>query len=278
MALSDNYDLDNLGNSLLSIAHKKISESEVEERTLITSTTKKEIVTKLDIAIENGMIEYLREKNFPVSFDGEETRSSKLSENPQGLIVVDPIDGTYNYFRNFLPYCTIVSIFDFPNPERLGDAKWTGILDHSTGDRVYAKGEKVFLNNKEIRTSGRKTLEGDAEDVEASIFLDYGPGRPTQDYEKFSNIFRRSWIRNISCAGVHLMSVASGASDAYICPVQKPDELVSGIPLIELAGGAVINFEGERIGDKPYDFNKTYEIIAASTKELAHQIKDSLIK
>ena len=52
--------------------------------------------------------------------------------------------------------------------------------------------------------------------------------------------------------------------------------LKPGIDVIEKAGGSIITYDGKRAGDLSYDFNKKYQIIAASTKELAYEIKEKL--
>jgi len=72
------------------------------------------------------------------------------------------------------------------------------------------------------------------------------------------------------------MEIASGGRDAYICPVQKPEELVAGIPIIETSGGAVLTFDGERAGDLPYDFDKRYSIVAARTPQLTKELVDMI--
>lgn len=132
---------------------------------------------------------------------------------------------------------------------------------------------KMITTNSHLQTSKRKTLEGD---IEASIIIDLGPNQKLDSYKPYGKIIENSWWRNVSCAGLHFFGIASGGFDAFLCPVQKPEELVAGIPLIEKAGGVVITYDGKRAGDLPYDFDKKYQIIAAATSELAEKIKDLL--
>lgn len=228
--------------------------------------TKKEVVTEADIAAEEAVIEYIKENNLQVNLDGEEKRRSTLTQDPKGLWTLDPVDGTYNYFRGIFPYVSILSMFDSPTPKNLGDAAWAGMINHENG--------KIITTTFHLKTSKRKTLEGD---VEASVIIDLGPNQKIDAYKPYGKIIEKSWWRNVSCAGLHFFGVAAGGFDAFLCPVQKPEELVAGIPLIEKAGGVVITYDGKRAGDLPYDFNKKYQIIAASTKELAEEIRNLLI-
>jgi myo-inositol-1(or 4)-monophosphatase len=215
------------GLRVLSLLKDLLKEPRFRERKKITAS-KNEVVTEADIAAENLVIDYIKRRNIPVNLDGEEKRRTTLTENPQGLWVLDPLDGTYNYFRNVFPYSSILSIFDSPHPKNLGSAVWTGILNHSTGEIITLK--------ENLQTSGRKSLEGNVEDAEASVIIDLGPKQKLDAYLPYSEIIENSWWRNASSAGFHFFGVATGTLDAYLCPVQKPEELVAGIPLIKKAG------------------------------------------
>ena len=108
------------------------------------------------------------------------------------------------------------------------------------------------------------------------IFLDLGPRETSESLKPYDDILTKSWRKNVSCAGYHLMEIARGGRDAYICPVQKPEELVAGIPMIEANGGAVLTFDGKRAGDLPYDFDERYSIVAARTPLLARELVDMI--
>src|SRR3989338_8137800 len=107
---------------------------------------KNEIVTKADDAVENEVIDYLRRHKIKANLDSEERRRSKITANPDMLVVLDPVDGTYRFWRNFLPYSTVVTIFDSPEPRTLGEGAVTGIIDHTTR-RIWrtSRNEPVFL-------------------------------------------------------------------------------------------------------------------------------------
>ena len=268
-----NIGLDLLGNSA------RILSGLQEGRTRLHGD-KKEIVTKADIALEEAAIDYIKQNKIPANIDGEEKRRTKIVEIPELLIVLDPLDGTYRYSRNFLPHSTIVTIYDTPNPQRIGDAVFTGVYDHET-DRLWftSKGWEVILRksekNTEVKTSGVRSLDKDT-----SGMVDHGPCTNLEDFFRFTKLYQKSWVTNISSAGVHLASVSSGSfsgTDFYVCWKQKPEELVSGILLIENAGGIVTDFDGNPLREKPYDFNARYETIAAATPELAEEIRKNIL-
>ena len=262
--------LDYHGRRVLEDLRDLLKQEKFTERRRVRGLSKKEVVTEADIAAEDFVIKYLQANDIPVNLDGEEKRRTTLIQTPQGLWTLDPLDGTYSYFRGIFPYCSILSMFDSPHPENLGSAVWAGILNHDTGE--------IIATSQRLRTSERKTLEGMPGDAEASVIVDLGPNQKIEAYAPYAKIIESSWWRNISSAGIHFFGIAKGSIDAYLCPVQKPEELVAGIPLIEIAGGAVLTYEGKRAGDLPYDFDKKYEIVAAATPELAQRLVDLIKK
>ncbi len=271
-------EIQNIGLDLLGISARILSELQ-EGRTRLHGD-KKEIVTKADITIEDAVIDYIKQNKIPANIDGEEKRRTKIVENPELLIVLDPLDGTYRYSRNFLPHSTIVTIYDTPNPRKIGGAVFTGVYDHETNRLWYtSKGREVILQKSEksteVKTSGIKSLTTDT-----SGMVDHGPCTNLEDFLRFTQLYQKSWVTNISSAGVHLASVSSGnysGTDFYVCWKQKPEELVSGILLVENAGGIVTDFEGNALRNKPYDFNARYETIAAATPELAEEIRKNIL-
>jgi len=125
MALSENYDLFKIGKDIFNIAKKVVDNPEF--RKTIEIGGERDIVAKADLEIEDAVIAYLRKETILVNLDSEERRRTTLTDNPQGLITLDPIDGTDNLVDNILHYCTITTIFDTPNPKTLGEAVWAGI-------------------------------------------------------------------------------------------------------------------------------------------------------
>lgn len=278
MKLSDYYSLHLIGMNLIDVSKKVLKSPEFKDNLdlIIKKGGKSDIITKTDIAIEDKVVDYILKKKIPVNFDGEEKRQRKLTDNPLGKITFDPMDGTDNYSTNVLHYCTILTIFDTPNPKTLGESVWAGIYDHVSNKFAYFnKGEVVFIKGNEILKSkkGIKSLDELSQDEYFTLFLDLGPRATSEKFKPYDKILNKSWCKNISCAGYHLMEIAMGGRDVFISPGQKPEELVAGIPLIEGVGGAVITFDGKRAGDLPYDFNTRYQIIAARTPKLAEEIR-----
>ena len=160
-----------------------------------------------------------------------------------------------------LPYCTVVSIFDSPEPN-FENAVVSGIIEHNSKRLWYAvKGNGCFLNDSRIKTSGRKNL-----DRRTLVIIDhYTSGG---NISKFLKIYPESWVKDFGSAAFHLAGVSSGLFDAYLSPSQKAHELGAGYLLVKEAGGFLTDWKGNRLERTRYDFNAKYPVIAASTQEL----------
>lgn len=72
--------------------------------------------------------------------------------------------------------------------------------------------------------------------------------------------------------------VASGQAVAFICDRQKMHELGAGYALVKGAGGVVVDFEGNDLGPKEYDFNKQMPVILAANKNIVDQLIELIHK
>ena len=278
MSVDDKYNFHEIGMSLINIA-RNVLDSDFKDEVLQRGG-KQDIISLADQEIEEKAFEYIKSIGFPANFHGEEKRQRKLVDNPKFLICFDPQDGTNNSVDNAFHYCTIPTIFDTPEPKNLGSAVWAGIYDHVSKELAYFNNGKVYFqrNGKSVQPKTRdvKSLDDIPDDSYIDLMLDIGPRETPEKLAPFSEIMSKSWRKNVSCSGYHLQLIAMGKRDAFICPVQKPEELVAGIPLIESVGGRVITFDGERAGDLPYNFDARYQIIATRIPELADDIADRI--
>ena len=233
---------------------------------------KDEIVTAADLAVSQRLIDYFKRVNIALTLFDEEAGKVSIGNNPKFTVVVDPVDGTMNYYRGrgiVLPYSTIVTIFEGNSENlRFKDALAAGIIDHPSKNIWYAaRNEGCFLNGKKIHASKQKTLE-----KTSSIIIDMGPAPKTEELERYSKIRNSSWVRNVSCAGTHFAWVSSGICDAFICGIQKSDEIGAGYLLLKESGGSLMDFEGNPIEEQNFEFGQKYQMIASGTQELGKEL------
>jgi myo-inositol-1(or 4)-monophosphatase len=233
---------------------------------------KSERVTLADTKISERLMNYFREQGIPVILYDEELGRIELGKNPEYTIVVDPIDGTDNYFRGkgiLLPCSTIIAIAHSCKSDlRFKDFISAGLIDHPSGCIWYAeRGKGLKFNEKPAYTSGVTQL-----DKSTSVLIDFGYS-PSLDFMRMvTPVINSSLVRNIATAGSHMSLVAIGAMDAHIIPGNKPDELAACNLLITEGGGSVLSYDRTPIDNELFDFKRKYPIVAASTQVLCEDI------
>jgi len=258
---------------------------------------KDEPVTKSDLGVSAAWKKYFEACRFPIKVLTEESRNEPFYSPPDAkyLGIGDELDGTGNNkrARGIIPSCAIFTIFDNSNlrqvegmenadgvfhnlAPKFSDAIAAAVLNHDTGDLWTAsRGKGCFYDGKRVFTSKATGLGKDT-----YLYIDKGPCPTPELSLRVSNLERKCWPRNISCAGIHFAGVASGSYsgwDGFLSFLQKPEELAAGYLLVSEAGGVVIDPEGQDIGAKVFDWNKIYEIIAAATPQLSGEILKNVL-
>lgn len=190
---------------------------------------KKDLVTNYDLKIE----EFLKEKfsKFNYSIIAEESTKEEFNNS----IIIDPIDGTTNFFHQ-IPHCAIsVGVYEEKKP-RFGIV-YNPILD----ELFYAEaGGGAYKNGKKI---------------EVSKFSDFGraliatgfpySGAENKDdlnwvIDKLHKILPKCQdIRRFGSAALDLCYVAEGKFDGYYEINLKPWDVSAGIIVLSEAGGVV---------------------------------------
>ena len=161
------------------------------------------------------------------------TNISILGEEYGGIVskekywVIDPLDGTANYFRGLDECCISIALME-------GDVALIGVIYNFNTDEIFhaSSGNGAFLNDKEIRVS-------DISDVsKASLFT----GFPATESIESQSLFLKNlavWkkIRMFGSAALSCAYVASGKGDYYAEKGVYLWDFAAGICLVEEAGG-----------------------------------------
>ena len=165
--------------------------------------------------------------------------------------IVDPIDGTVNYFYGIPHYCISIAL-------RHREEIIVGVIYDPSMDDLWTvvKGEKPYLNGKEISCSPRTKLE--------ECILYVGCGK-TEDalcsgLERFRKAsLRARKMRMMGSAALGMAYIATGRLDAYVESRISLWDIAAGQLLIEATGGSVTL--------TPHDNNPdVYSIIATNGK------------
>jgi len=145
--------------------------------------------------------------------------------------IVDPIDGTVNYFYGIPHFCVSIAL-------REGDEVTAGVIhDPMIGETwTCEKGGRPMLNGVAISSSTRDTLE------QSILFV--GCGKDEEALRTGLERFRKASIRArkmrmMGSAALGMAYIACGRLDAYIESRISLWDIAAGKLLLEQAGGKV---------------------------------------
>ena len=223
----------------------------------VTSKHRNDFVTEVDRAAEQAIIQVLRNAYPDHSILGEESGAHAGNEFQW---VIDPLDGTTNYLHGFPQFSVSIAL------------KHKGVLEQGV---VYdplreemftaSRGSGALLNDRRLRTSPRKNLEGAL----------LGTGIPYRDQSQIDaylgmlkDLIRdAAGIRRPGSAALDFAYVAAGRLDGFWEIGLAEWDLAAGALLVKEAGGVVTDIGG---GER---FLETGNVIAGGLKVHAEMLK-----
>ena len=145
--------------------------------------------------------------------------------------VVDPIDGTVNFFYGIPHFCVSIAM-------REGDDLQVGVVYDPMLNELWEveRGGPAKLNGREVRVSDRTEL------IDAILTVGFSKSKTTIDsglplLEKM--VYRAKKCRLMGSAALAMAYVATGRLDAYIEQAVSLWDIAAGMMLVEAAGGEV---------------------------------------
>jgi myo-inositol-1(or 4)-monophosphatase len=218
---------------------------------------KNDFVTEVDTQAEFTIINIIKNSYPDHAFLCEESGASGESDF---LWIIDPLDGTTNFLHGFPHFAVSIAL------QHKGHLDQAVIYDPLKQELFTAsKGKGAQLNNKKIRVSNRKTLDG--------ALLGTGfPYGDTHSVDEFINSFKSLYpeiagIRRAGVASLDLAYVACGRLDGFWEYELKPWDIAAGALLVQEAGG----INSELSGD--VDYMGSGNIISANPKMIRAMLK-----
>ena len=183
---------------------------------------------KLEIDRNSEKIIYEELKGTKISFLGEEFGLKKKSED--GLLwVVDPLDGTSNYFRGIDQCCVSIALMQ-------NESSLLGVVYNFNSNDIYyaSKGNGAYLNDIKIKVSSISDKSS------ASLTTGFPASEKTKNTLDFlGDLSKWKKIRMFGSAALSCAYVASGKCDVYLEKGIYLWDIAAGICLVEEAGGNV---------------------------------------
>lgn len=191
----------------------------------------KDIKLQADVDSEKMIRKELeKETGFPII--GEELGGEvNLLEQNTPFWVIDPLDGTYNYFRNQRQSCVSVGLMK-------GNQFLLGIIYDFNSEELYSGivGEGLSVNEQAVEPRWSDTLN------QSCLMTGFPAGRDysehaLSDFIKHIQHFKK--IRMIGSAALALATVAVGHADAYYEESIRLWDIAAGAALVLAAGGFI---------------------------------------
>jgi myo-inositol-1(or 4)-monophosphatase len=200
-----------------------------------------DILTEADLTVDKFLIKTIKKKYPNSNFLTEETSPEDYLKfkNLKNLWVIDPLDGTLNFFRGNSNFAISIALVSKAVVK-------LGVVYIPMTEELYWAQEKdknAYLSNKVVYVS--KTA-----DVNKTIVAcdwEWNP-RERKNISYCVNKFACK-VQQIKCMGSassDLASIASGKIDAYIHFNLKPWDVAAASLIIEKAGGIVSTADGKK--------------------------------
>jgi myo-inositol-1(or 4)-monophosphatase len=145
--------------------------------------------------------------------------------------IVDPIDGTVNYFYGIPHFCVSIAL-------RHEGVTQVGVIFDPMTDTLWTskRGEGAYMNDRKISVSAREKLN------EAMIVVGFSKTAAAMQegqsmFTELASQVRK--VRIMGSAALGLAYIASGRLDAYLEGFISLWDIAAGVLLIEEAGGIV---------------------------------------
>ena len=244
-----------IGNEILKNNYKKIQKISSKGR-------KGDLVTNVDLEVENKIKDYLINETPEISINAEE--SGKLNK-PSGLTwCIDPLDGTTNYSHGYPFFGTSIGLV-------YKDMPILGAVSVPYLNELYSAclGVGSYCNDTQLKVSSPGNLS------ESLLVTGFSYDRfETEDnnYAEFCHLTHKTrGVRRGGAAAVDLAFVASGKVDGYWERGLEVWDLAAGAIIVKEAGGIISDYPSGK-------FNLISGRILACSPSLENELKNELDK
>ena len=192
----------------------------------------RDFYTDADTAAQQTVVDLIRAHDPRAAIQAEEGL-----EPPPGataLWVIDPLDGTTNYARQFPVFAVSIAYVEDGQPQ-------IGVVYDPLHERLFfaERDQGAWLNSSRLRAADTVDI------ASAVVALDWGRGdqQRAQALEWLTRTSRECrTIRALGSAALGLCYLASGWIDVYYHPMLAPWDGAAGQVIAEEAGACLFNF------------------------------------
>ncbi|MFL6979067.1 inositol monophosphatase family protein [Bacillus inaquosorum] len=260
----------------------------------------------IDAAAENAVMEYVNSKEESVAFYTEDGGLKVFGDNPQYILIVDPIDGTRPAAAGLEMSCISIALAAYKPDAKIKDIEFAFLLELKTGAYMYADvySEGIYYEGY------RGTLPNLSKvtDIKHMFWSLEFNGHPAHlMIDAYGHLIDQSanngGVFVFNSASYSISRIITGQMDAYVDignrllkddPVLLKDfqdvgngqvlhlfpyDIAASVFLAKKAGVVITDAYGKSLDDTlltDLSYNNQQSCIAASTKELHQKLLDQI--
>lgn len=240
----------------------------------VTAKGERDMVTDVDLAVEDAVREFLTRETPHIEILGEEqgrTRTRETEDVGESALwwALDPVDGTANFARG-IPLCAVSLGLV------AGRRSVLAVIDLPFLDVTYSavEGHGAYAGDERLHGSRGEDLAGAV--ISIGDFA-VGEGATEKNRVRLSLLdrlgARAQRIRMIGSAAIDLAWVAHGKLEATIILANLPWDTMAGVLLVREAGGVVLDRDGH---DHTADSSATIAVCPGLREEIMASVRASL--
>ncbi|MCY8852764.1 inositol monophosphatase family protein [Bacillus inaquosorum] len=260
----------------------------------------------IDAAAENAVLEYVKSKAESVAFYTEDGGLKVFGDNPQYILIVDPIDGTRPAAAGLEMSCISIALAAYKPDAKIKDIEFAFLLELKTGAYMYADvySEGIYYEGY------RGTLPNLSKvtDIKHMFWSLEFNGHPAHlMIDAYGHLIDQSanngGVFVFNSASYSISRIITGQMDAYVDIGNRllkddpallkdfqdvgngqvlhlfPYDIAASVFLAKKAGVVITDAYGKSLDDTlltDLSYNNQQSCIAASTKELHQKLLDQI--
>ncbi len=202
-----------------------------------------DLVTQYDKQVQERLRKGLLEIMPDAHFVGEEGSTQQFA--PTGtFFIVDPIDGTTNFIKDYHFSCISVALV-------VDNAAELGVIYNPYTDEMFCaqRGEGAFCNGKRLHVSNEPLENG----IVVFGTAPYHEELNEKTFQLAYAYFKKALdVRRSGSAALDLCTIAAGRAELFFELVLSPWDYAAGALIVEEAGGLVSDYDGRPLAyDRP---------------------------
>jgi myo-inositol-1(or 4)-monophosphatase len=224
-----------------------------------------DVTKQFDAIAEQTMVEYVA-RFASYTLVSEEAGVKEVGNNPEGFLIMDPIDGSTNVSHNIRFACIAIA---YASELTFDDVEVAVVMDLFSGKSYHAiEGGGAFCDQNRISSAGTSPIEIQLVGVDANY-----PPEPLERFAKEAREKTIQYTRHFGANALELCFVADGSLDGFIDlrGVFRGTDLAAASLILKEAGATLVNEKGSVING-PCTNESRYSYIAARNQQIANTL------